>query len=206
MQQSSAPDNRSYASATSSANYGVSGNTLTVSLSQDLYIQEGGYLTFPYDPNGSATANGSVDLTLEIAGSGTGLAEVAVESVGNIDNAGEDGTNVGFSLAGYSYSCSLGYPDSCNQPPFPSIPFPLGTPFNLSMGESSFGFVDEGNPLSAVSGTTTFEFIFDPISVDPPLTDVPEPHSTVLVLAAALLLGCWRLLGRFKRSVILHRD
>ncbi|MGH6878588.1 MAG: PEP-CTERM sorting domain-containing protein [Rhizomicrobium sp.] len=165
---------------------------MTVSLSQNLFIHEGNFATSNYGQfTGSITANGSIDLELQTTGSGTGFVQILASSLSSKDYAGEDGSEIGFNLAGSANSCEGGYPDACNFPPFPETPYPMGSVFSFTMSESSYAYTDpDHNPLSSVDGTTTFQFVFTDANGNPVnIAEVPEPGTMEFALIGALLAG-----------------
>lgn len=197
-QQSSAPDDRGYATAASSAGFVISGNVLTLSFSQNMLIQEGGFATPSYSQfTGNAAASGSVGLELETTGSGTGYIQVLISSLIEVDPAGENWNEIGFSLAGFSDNCQTfdGLYDTCFFSPYPTpdfgIPFQMGSILDFSMGDSSYGFVDpDHNPLSAANGTTEYEFVFRDANGYPVnIAEVPEPGTIEFALIGALVAG-----------------
>ncbi|MGH9440531.1 MAG: PEP-CTERM sorting domain-containing protein [Terriglobia bacterium] len=193
VEQESVPTLSGTAVASSYAGYGISGNALIVSFRQSGEIQEYGFPLLQF-AQGNFTTAGSIDLSLQTEGSGTGLAEVLVESLGSIDPGGEEHGGLGLDLGGFSASCS--YPSCYGVFPLYfglahlSTPFQMGSILDFRMSENFYAFVDANNPLSELSGTTTFKFLFTDGAGNPvDVSEVPEPGAAGLLIFGAIVAG-----------------
>lgn len=193
-QLSSVPSNRGTAGAQSAVTYAISGNALTVSFFQGGGIRSGAFSTPSFDAVGHFATYGSIDLNLESSGSGAGLAEVDIETLSEIDPAGEESGGIGFDLGAFSWSCTASSdPNWCGFfPRYPNVPFQLGSIVQFHMDEGFGGYVDsqEVNPLSAIDQpVTTFRVAFMDGEGNPvDLAEVPEPATAGLIILSGLLV------------------
>lgn len=186
------------ASALANGSYTISGNLVSITLDLNGQVTLGSFTNLDewaayMSTYGYFETSGSVDLSLQTAGTGSGLMEIQDLSLPAIDVGGEETGNITVTFGGTNINCpaTTGPAYSCSIPSFP-IPWKRGSPFQLGVSGMFTGSVegDKDNGLSAVDGQAIFHFLFTDASGNPVnVAEVPEPASFALLMLAGLLFA-----------------